>query len=439
MLAKLLDCDSEKIDAAFRWSGLARDKWTERDDYREATIRKAIERIQSKEPVEKKEVGKSLVVESACEVQTKKVQWLWSKRFPLGKLTLFVGNPDNGKSLVTGDVAAAVTTGRDWIDSKNEIPPSDVLMLIGEDDVDDTTVPRLQAAGADLSKIYFLKSVVMTNGTGHTQTEREVQLDADLAEIKRILESHPNIRLIVVDPVSNYLGRTKMVSEQDVRAVLIPLKNLAATMNVAIIGVMHLNKKVDLSAINRIGGAMAFVGVARAARLFARDPENPDTLHMLRVKCNIAKRSGGLIYKTEPKLVEVGGSLESYPFVQWIGETDKTADDVLEPKGQGKGRPSEERTKAADWLRDFLKGGALPCGRIEDQGKGHHGFSKKTLQRAKEEIGVCSFQKGRKWYWQLPEATAATRKLSRNGVRGDQTARDFRRNLASSKRTSSPG
>ena len=42
MLARKHDCDPQKIDAEFRRSGLYRDKW-ERQDYRDRTIKKAIE------------------------------------------------------------------------------------------------------------------------------------------------------------------------------------------------------------------------------------------------------------------------------------------------------------------------------------------------------------------------------------------------------------
>jgi hypothetical protein len=343
--------------------------------------------------------AKQIVVEYASGTKTRRYQWLWPARLPLGKLALFVGNPDNGKSLTTVEVAAIVSTGRQWPDCPNRLPASKVLMLVGEDDIEDTTVPRLQAAGADLDNILFLKSVILSEGLKNTQTEREVQLDADLMEIKRVLSEHPEIRLITIDPISNYLGRTKMVAEQEVRAILIPLKNLAAEMNVCVLGVMHLNKKIDLGAINRIGGAMAFVGVARAVWLFAREDENPDQLYMLRVKNNNAKRNGGLIYQIEARPVQVEGSDDWMPAVKWIGEIDKSADDVLIKRTPG--RPAEQRDEAAAWLMDFLKGGPQLRTKVEEHGKETNGFSLRTLERAKERIGARAIKKGKHWYWTL--------------------------------------
>lgn len=39
------------------------------------------------------------------------VEWLWTDRIPLGKVSLLIGNPGLGKSLLTIDMAARVTQG----------------------------------------------------------------------------------------------------------------------------------------------------------------------------------------------------------------------------------------------------------------------------------------------------------------------------------------
>ncbi|MGI0135112.1 MAG: AAA family ATPase, partial [Candidatus Micrarchaeaceae archaeon] len=181
-----------------------------------------------------------------------------------------------------------------------------------------TLANGLMAAGADLARIRFAK---MSSETPHAAPqEREMRLDIDIAAIKKALVENPNVRLIIIDPVSNYLGQTKMVDEQSVRRVLTPLQNLAAETGVAIVGIMHLNKKQDLSVISRIGGAMAFVGVARAVWLFAADEGAPNTFHMLRVKNNIADRgTAGLLYRIATRSIEIEGEGVPEPYVEWIG------------------------------------------------------------------------------------------------------------------------
>jgi putative DNA primase/helicase len=358
------------------------------------------------EPQTAQATGKRLNVRGATSFSTKKIKWLWPHRVPLGKLTLFVGVPGGGKSLAAGDVAARLSTGKNWYDSDNVFRPSETLMLVGEDDIEDTTIPRLQAAGADLSKIHFLKSVITMEGEGKTTEERELQFDKDLIQVEEFLGSHPNIRLIVVDPVSNYMGSAKMNSEQEVRAVLIPLKNLAERLTVALIGIMHLNKKNETSAINRVGGAMAFVGVARAAYLFQKSEEEngylEDQHFMVLLKCNITKKVDGLVYEISAKEVDVEGSPEWMPYIKFTSTTTKNAEGLLQPKSETAGRPPVQSVAVKEWLKAFLSDGPVRSSEVIKAGKELHNFSKGTIERARTELAVTSVKEGKLWLWSLP-------------------------------------
>ena len=343
-------------------------------------------------------IGDDIVTTLASAITPQKVKWLWPNRIPLGKITLFVGNPDNGKSMVGTYVTAITTTGRNWCDdAKNTLPPSEVFIFASEDDPEDTGVPRLMAAGADLKKVRFAK---MTSGDPNAkhQNDREMRLDKDIAAIKKALTENPSIRLIVIDPVSNYLGDTKMVDEQSVRRVLTPLQILASETGVTILGIMHLNKKQDLDAIHRIGGATAFVGVARAVWLFAVDPENANLFHMLRVKKNIGERTGGMKYQIATKPVDIEGEAVPEPYVEWLGSTDKSADDMLAPKPAG--RPRNERDDASEWLKEFLTGGPQPSKEVQTKCEAA-GFTYRTMIRAKDDVGVRVFKREDQWYWEL--------------------------------------
>lgn len=337
---------------------------------------------------------------TASEITPKKVEWLWHNRIPLGKLTLFVGDPDNGKSMVATHVASTVSTGRDWYDVKNALAPGEVLIFASEDDHDDTTVPRLMAADANLSKIYFGRMCV--GELGETSTARDMRLDKDIETIKKALVLNPNIRLVVIDPVSNHLGDTKMTDEQAVRRALTPLQQLAAERSVAIVGIMHLNKKADLQAINRIGGAMAFVGLARAVWLFSADKEKADEFHMLPIKKNIGKRQGGLTYRIDTKPVDIEGEAVQQPCITWIGNSNQSPDAALASRRLG--RPREEREKALQWLRELLRDGPVPSKQIEAQCKAA-GFSYRTLERIKGEPDsiVKAFREDEKWNWKLSD------------------------------------
>jgi putative DNA primase/helicase len=52
------------------------------------------------------------------DVVEESVEWLWEGRIPLGKLTVIDGDPSTGKSTLTIDLAARVSTGRDMLTPK---------------------------------------------------------------------------------------------------------------------------------------------------------------------------------------------------------------------------------------------------------------------------------------------------------------------------------
>src|SRR5215510_9339709 len=89
-------------------------------------------------------------------VEPKDVDWLWPGRIPRAMLTLLVGDPENGKSYVTLDLAARVSTGRDWPDGATGSAPADVLILQAEDDPAVTLRPRLDQLGADAERVFTL-------------------------------------------------------------------------------------------------------------------------------------------------------------------------------------------------------------------------------------------------------------------------------------------
>jgi len=107
------------------------------------------------------------LVTRVSDVETKPVDWLWPDRIPLGKFTLFQGDPCVGKSFETLDIAARVSTGNGWPDSPDSrAVPGDAILLSAEDDVADAIRSRLEAAGADLSRVHVISGVRRTAKPG---------------------------------------------------------------------------------------------------------------------------------------------------------------------------------------------------------------------------------------------------------------------------------
>jgi hypothetical protein len=56
----------------------------------------------------------ALVMQRACDVEAKPIEWLWPGRIAIGKQTMLAGEPGLGKSQLSAFLAATVTTGGHW-------------------------------------------------------------------------------------------------------------------------------------------------------------------------------------------------------------------------------------------------------------------------------------------------------------------------------------
>src|SRR5437870_4007575 len=69
---------------------------------------------------------------SLDQLPAARVQWLWPGRLPLEQLSILDGDPGIGKSLLTIDLAARVTTGRPFSDGTGGGAPASVILLNAE-------------------------------------------------------------------------------------------------------------------------------------------------------------------------------------------------------------------------------------------------------------------------------------------------------------------
>src|SRR6266481_4702369 len=85
------------------------------------------------------------------------VEWLWSNWLPQGKLVILDGDPGLGKSLITLDLCARLSTGRSMPDGSPGPGPMNTLVLNAEDGAEDTINQRLQALGADRKRVFVVE------------------------------------------------------------------------------------------------------------------------------------------------------------------------------------------------------------------------------------------------------------------------------------------
>lgn len=332
-------------------------------------------------------------------VKAKPVTWLWPSRIACGKVTLIAGDPGLGKSQITAALAGIVTTGGTWPVDGAKSPLGAVLFLSAEDDAADTIRPRLEAVGANLSRCVVVDAILDTDETG-TIRQRSFSLKNDLARLEAVLHDIGNVRLIVIDPITAYLGGIDSHKTSDVRDLLAPLANFAERHQVAILGISHLNKSNTQDALLRVNGSLAFVAAARAAFVVVKDKNNQARRLLLPLKNNLAKDIGGFAFSIADVSLENG--LETSRIVWEDAPVNMTADEAMSA------RPAQYLTTAVDeaklFLLDILTNGPLAFSEIEEAAK-LEGISEKTLRRAKELAGIESRKDsfGGGWIWAISE------------------------------------
>jgi putative DNA primase/helicase len=330
------------------------------------------------------------VVIKMSDVTPVEVQWLWKGRIPLGRLSLLVGRPGVGKSFLTCQMAANVSTGSDWHDG-TPCPSGSVMLLSAEDDPADTIRPRLDTHGADASKVLLLKGKLSQHSNGE-KVERTITL-GDLGIIEQSLEDCRDCKLVIVDPIGSYLGAgTDSHRDNEVRAVLAPLAALAEKMEVAVLLVAHTRKAQSNFADDTALGSRAFTGIARSVWHIFKDPDNPARRLFLPGKNNLTASPKGLAFTIEPESARL----------QWLGEVDTTADEVV-TKASKTSHASPEKENAKEWLINFLKNEGPSSPSVIYKRAEEDGIAKGTLDRAKKsaniKIGPDGYQG--KWSWSL--------------------------------------
>ena len=250
----------------------------------------------------------------AANVVTKPITYAWSSYVPFGKVTMVEGDPGDGKSILSVDLTGRWTSGAPMPDGSTHGGPWPVVLISAEDDPEDTIVPRLMAAGADLNLVRLIEH--------GTQPDRAFNIFTDVPALARIVMDI-GAKVVVVDPLMAMLGdKIDSFKDDSVRAGLYPLYRLARDTGAAVIVVRHLNKGSGGKAIYRGGGSIAFIGAARAAYTVGRDPEDHDRRVMACVKMNIAKEPPSLAYSilSGPK----------GPYLEWHGAVDASAQEIVD-------------------------------------------------------------------------------------------------------------
>jgi DNA polymerase I-like protein with 3'-5' exonuclease and polymerase domains len=318
-----------------------------------------------------------------ADVSAESVEWLWERRIPLGKITVLDGDPDNGKSVLTTDLAARVTTGRPMPYGLGKtFPQAGVVILSAEDGVGDTIRPRFDAAGGDPNKVVILGN------------DDPFAIPEDLPILERAIE-RVDAKLIVIDPIMAFLGENiNSNSDKDVRSALKPLKQLAERSGAAVVIVRHLNKTPGGNVLYRGGGSIGIIGAARSGLVVGPHPTDEGLRVLASQKHNLSTPPESLAYQ-----VTSAPNNPHAAVIVYKGVTEMNAKDILKPQLEEQERSALDEAK--DFLREVLAAGERPAADVKSEAESV-GVAWGTLKRAKVALGVNPVKRGTVWYWSLP-------------------------------------
>jgi putative DNA primase/helicase len=334
---------------------------------------------------------RQIVAVSADTIQPERMGWVWRDRIPDEAISWILGQPNNAKSLLTIEIAACATTGRQWPDgTENTMGAVDVLMLCFEDSLSKQVVPRLIAAGADLTRIKFLdRKSFRTHLDGDPEPAKKgLDLSEHLPILLDIMKANPQFKLIIVDPIRDIFGKARMTHDNEVGPVLADLIEFCEKAHVAFVGVVHVPKHQNNSAVEKIAGGSAVAASAKSAFMLSRDPDSDDKHHhvMTMVKWNYTGKTGGIKYSTVPATVDHKGVQIEIAKIEWGETTDIIADDVLKAQNAKPMERDRQADKCEAFLMTFLKSGPRRSPDVYDTAK-QLGFGDTTVKRALKAIG----------------------------------------------------
>ena len=305
------------------------------------------------------------------DVEAKEVDWLWYPYIPYGKLTIVQGDPGEGKTTMVLQLAALLSKGEKLPCDEKERTPVNVIYQTAEDGLADTVKPRLEAAGADCSRVLVID-------------ECEAELSMTDERIEQALKE-TGAKVLILDPIQAYLGAdVDMHRANEIRPVMKRLGDMAEKYGCAILLIGHMNKASGSKSTYRGLGSIDFQATARSVLVVGRVKDDPTLRVMAHDKSSLA-----------PEGTSVAFRLDKENGFRWEGACDMTVAELL--SGDGKG----QKLKAAKaFLEEQLKEGHKAQKEIEEAAQ-EQGIKTKTLRNAKQEMNVGSQKIGSQWYWYL--------------------------------------
>ena len=299
------------------------------------------------------------------ELPTGAMTALWHPYILSGAVNLLQGDSTAGKSYLSQAIMAALTTGH-ALPNADQMPPCNVIIQNAENSFSHVIKPRLEQLGADFTRI---KSIDESNG----------RLSLMSPKIEDTIIQY-DAKLFCCDPIQAYMNMYRL---ETVRETLVSLGQVAARTGCAVLLIGHLTKSQTKVQYRGLGSQDIYNSIPSVLNLGKVDEDVRVLLHN---KSNFFEVGVPLAFTLK------GG-------FNWIGEYDITLDELLAGNITTTQR-GRQRENAKEFLETLLENGEVDSTEVYQRAE-VSGIARRTLERAKSELGVRSEQRSSGWVWSL--------------------------------------
>lgn len=217
----------------------------------------------------------------------------------------------------------------------------------------------------------------------------------------------PDLALVIIDPITNYLAGVNMNREDEVREILMQVvDNLVTPLRVSVMTIGHLNKRErGTDPKDRVMGARAFYGVARFVYFCGDDEDAPaEDKHSHVMTQDRGVGAQAIRYRTEAVDQTWAGQTSKVVRIVWGNKCNVDTQSTVDQLSKGDKRLSAE---SAAFIREVLKSGKKPAQEVQDQHKKALGRDCSDWTRARRLANVGTIKEGSAWFWYIKTETTA--------------------------------
>ncbi len=326
------------------------------------------------------------------------VEWLWKPFIPFGKVSLIQGDGGEGKTTLMLKIAAMLSKGelpptnyQGKLSDGGRMEPITTFYASTEEEISDASRPRFERNGGDINRFAY-------------SAESIEHMNLNYEDLKTAIEQ-TGARLVIIDPLQAFLPRGVTLNNvSKMRPIFTQLSNVAMETNAAIVLVGHMNKNEAAKDIHRGLGTVDISASVRSIILVSIDKYDPTLRTIRTVKSNF----------DESDFTPIGFRLDEQRRVYFCDQNDEPwgyehydcsqqEDELMShiPETAPENTPSKF-TDACNILMECLSSGSVEYTAVMAV-LNENTVSKRTAERAKKELGICSTRRDGKTYWALPE------------------------------------